>query len=143
MRIKKITIFVFIVIILLGNICTPSYAGQTEGTDGAGGTSGSGASIGGLDIGAFKPGTLTGDDTEKAFSLGKTIISGLTVVGVIISVLMVMILGIKYMVGSIEQKAEYKKTMVPMLIGAILIFASSLIVSIFYDLIYTGILLKG
>lgn len=142
MRIKKITIFVFIVIILLGNICRPSYAAHVESTDG-GGSSGSGVSIGGLDIGAFKPGTLTGDDTEKAFSLGKTIISGLTVIGVIISVLMVMVLGIKYMVGSIEQKAEYKKTMVPMLIGAILIFASSLIVSIFYDLIYTGILLKG
>ena len=35
-----------------------------------------------------------------------------------------MILGIKYMMGSLEQRAGYKKSMLPLLIGAILLFSA-------------------
>ena len=35
-----------------------------------------------------------------------------------------MVIGIKYMMGSAEEKAEYKKTMIPYLIGAVLLFAA-------------------
>ena len=35
-----------------------------------------------------------------------------------------MVIGIKYMMGSAEEKAEYKKTMLPYLIGAIILFAA-------------------
>ena len=143
MKTNKIVIWMFLIVMLLCNIWIPSYAAQTGGTDAPGGGGSSGITIGGLDIGAFKPGTLTGEDTNEAFSLIKTIVSGLTFVGMILSVIMVMILGIKYMVGSIEQKAEYKKTMFPMLIGMILIFSTSAIVSIIFNIVYNGMFLKG
>ena len=35
-----------------------------------------------------------------------------------------MVIGIKYMMGSAEEKAEYKKTMIPYLVGAIILFAA-------------------
>ncbi|MCI8621854.1 MAG: hypothetical protein HFJ50_09445 [Clostridia bacterium] len=35
-----------------------------------------------------------------------------------------MILGIKYMMGSLEQRATYKKSMLPLLIGAVLLFSA-------------------
>ena len=38
-----------------------------------------------------------------------------------------MILGIKYMTGSAEEKAEYKKTMVPYLVGAVILFGAAAI----------------
>ena len=38
-----------------------------------------------------------------------------------VSVITLVVLGIKYMVGSIEERAEYKKSMIPYLIGAFLI----------------------
>lgn len=38
------------------------------------------------------------------------------------------------MVGSAEEKAEYKKTMIPYLVGAILIFASTTIVNVVYNI---------
>ena len=44
-----------------------------------------------------------------------------------------MILGIKYMIGSVEEKAEYKKTMMPYIIGTTILFAASTIVSIIYN----------
>jgi len=44
-----------------------------------------------------------------------------------------MVLGIKYMIGSADQKAEYRKSMLPYLIGAILIFASTSLADIIYS----------
>ena len=44
--------------------------------------------------------------------------------------MVLVVLGIKYMIGSAEEKAEYKKTMIPYIIGAILVFAASAIASI-------------
>ena len=35
-----------------------------------------------------------------------------------------MVLGVRYMMGSAEEKAEYKKVMIPYLIGAVLLFAA-------------------
>ena len=45
----------------------------------------------------------------------------------------IMVLGIKYMMGSAEEKAEYKKTMIPYLVGAILIFAATTIANVIYN----------
>ena len=79
------------------------------------------------------PSDFTGEDPEgldNVKSLGNQIIGIITTIGIIISVLVLVILGIKYMIGSASEKAEYKKTMIPYLIGAILIFAASSIATI-------------
>ena len=47
-----------------------------------------------------------------------------------IALLMVMILGIKYMLCSVEEKAEIKKQAVPIVVGSAFIFATSNLVSI-------------
>lgn len=53
-------------------------------------------------------------------------------VGVVLSVVVLIIIGIKYMLGSVEQKAEYKKTLVPYLVGALIVFTGSLIPQLIY-----------
>ena len=58
--------------------------------------------------------------------------------GVIVAVVIILIIGIKYMVGSAEEKAEYKKTMIPYIVGAVLIFAGATIVNAVYNII-TGL----
>lgn len=55
-------------------------------------------------------------------------------IGIVVSVLMLVILGIKFMLGSIEEKAEYKKTMIPYVIGAFMITAIPQLVQIIYDI---------
>ena len=42
------------------------------------------------------------------------------------------------MMGSAEEKAEYKKTMIPYLVGALLIFAATTIVNVVYNM-FSGI----
>ena len=53
--------------------------------------------------------------------------------GVVVAVVVLMVLGIKYMMGSAEEKAEYKKTMMPYVIGAVLIFAATTIANAIYN----------
>mgnify|MGYP004531230821 CR=1 FL=1 len=56
-------------------------------------------------------------------------------IGTITSVLALIIIGIKYMVGSVEEKAEYKKTMKPYLIGAVMVFSITNIIFIIEKLV--------
>lgn len=78
----------------------------------------------------IKP-TYEGVDGIK--TLGGKLMGILSTIGMVIAVLILMILGIKYMMGSAEEKAEYKKTMIPYLIGAILIFGASTIATMVFN----------
>lgn len=64
---------------------------------------------------------------------GATVLGVIRVVGTIVAVAMLMILGIKYMMGSADQKAEYRKTMIPYFIGAVLIFAATNMTDVIYN----------
>lgn len=78
-------------------------------------------------------GQLTGTETgasNDVVNIGNQIIGILTTVGVVVAVVVLLILGIKYMMGSASEKAEYKKTMIPYLVGAILIFGASAITKV-------------
>lgn len=70
--------------------------------------------------------------TNEVKSLGQNLMGVIQVAGIVIAVIILMVLGIKYMMGSAEEKAEYKKTMIPYLVGAILIFAASTIANVVY-----------
>ena len=72
-------------------------------------------------------------DTKDLEQTGNNILRILQTFGVILSVIILIIIGIKYMLGSVEEKAEYKKTLMPYVIGAALIFAASAFAQIAYD----------
>ncbi len=71
--------------------------------------------------------------TDKIDSLGNQIITIVSTIGSIASVIVLIVLGIKYMMGSAEEKAEYKKTLLPYVIGAVLIFAASTIAGVVFN----------
>ena len=79
----------------------------------------------------YKPDELIEDNDTLTFA-GK-IIGGFQAIGNIVSILALVLIGIKYMLGSTEEKAEYKKTMIYYIIGAILVFAITNISSIIYN----------
>lgn len=78
----------------------------------------------------YKPNDLTASDYQKPFAFARTILNAITITGVVICVVTVMFLGIKYMVGSVEEKAQYKKTLFPYLIGAIMVFGITTVIQI-------------
>ena len=76
----------------------------------------------------------SGKQPTEIVNLGKSIVTIMQTVGIVVAVVVLLVIGIKYMIGSAEEKAEYKKTMIPYIVGAILIFASTTIVNVVYNL---------
>ncbi len=79
----------------------------------------------------YKPVDLLED--QGTLNMANKIIGAFQAIGSIVSVLALVIIGVKYMIGSIEEKAEYKKTMINYIIGAILVFAISNISAAIYN----------
>ena len=82
------------------------------------------------DLGNYKgntktPGTLS-ERVGKVLGIIRTI-------GTVTSVVMLIVIGIKFMLGSVEEKAEYKQSMKPYLIGALLLFTGTLVPQIIYE----------
>ena len=68
------------------------------------------------------------DAAGKVQTVGENILGVIQTIGTIAAIVTLIILGIKYMMGSAEEKAEYKKTLMPYVIGAVLVLAASNIV---------------
>lgn len=79
-------------------------------------------------IGTIKPTDITGLEEELEFDFVETLENFIRTAGIFLSVGAMMVIGIKYMTGSIEEKANYKKTMVPYVLGCFIIFGASTIV---------------
>ena len=91
---------------------------------------------------ALTPGEIKGDTsvkgTQEIQNVGQSIVGILQTVGIVLSVIVLIVLGIKYMMGSAEEKAEYKKTMMPYIVGAALIFTASALAQVIYRF-FTGV----
>ena len=83
-----------------------------------------------IDPGDFKPTEITTSDADPIMNLSETIVNGIGVIGTIVSVIALIIIGMKYLTGSVSEKAEYKKTMIPYLIGVFIFFAITQLLTI-------------
>lgn len=81
-----------------------------------------------------KVGDIDSSDADKVEEKVSKVLGAITNVGIVTSVLVLAVLGIKYILGSIEEKAEYKKDMLPYLIGMVLLLSISTIVKILQNL---------
>ena len=54
-------------------------------------------------------------------------------ISVVVAVITLMIIGFKYILGSVEEKANYKATMMPYIIGCILAVSGTTLVSFIYN----------
>lgn len=89
-----------------------------------------------LSTSVYAAGDIIGDlspdysNSTEITNIGQKITSIISTVGIVIAVVVLLILGIKYMIGSASEKAEYKKTMIPYLVGAVLVFGASAIAKV-------------
>ncbi len=75
---------------------------------------------------AYDPSNVTATQPSDTVitDMGNRIFGIVQVVGIIISVVWLAVLGIKYMMGSTEEKAEYKEKLMPYIIGCFVTFAA-------------------
>lgn len=78
----------------------------------------------------------TGDkiQTGDVENFSASIINVIAIVGSAAAIITLIILGIKYMMGSAEEKAEYKKTLLPYIIGAAMVFGASVLTGVIYNI---------
>lgn len=69
----------------------------------------------------YTPGDPTSQDTRAVFNIGEKAMGKIRNIAVIVAVVTIGIIGLRYMFGSVDQKAEYKATMLPWVIGLSLV----------------------
>ncbi|MCI8353129.1 MAG: hypothetical protein HFJ58_06080 [Clostridia bacterium] len=82
----------------------------------------------------YKPTDKTGSN-KQFINIANVIIGTMRAVGTVISVVALMAIGLKFMMGSASEKAAYKETMIPYLIGAVMLFTIPNILGVLYDLV--------
>lgn len=73
-------------------------------------------------------------NTTKFVSTAGKIIVLLRNFSIIAGVILIIVLGVKYMMGSVEQKSDYQKSFVPLVIGIILVIGATSIASFLFSL---------
>lgn len=73
------------------------------------------------------------DIPQNVLNVAGAIITIIQSVGIVVAVISIMVIGIQYMIGSAEQKAEYRKTAMGFLIGAVLLFSAATIIKLVYN----------
>lgn len=63
------------------------------------------------------------------------VLGWIRIIGMLVAVIALVVIGIKYIFGSVEGKAEYKKTIFPYLIGCFMLMAISIIVGFIGDFV--------
>ena len=88
-----------------------------------------------LDIAStYNAGNIDGSSASAIEKTTGKVLGVISNIGIVASVLILAVLGLKYIIGSVEEKAEYKKDMIPYLIGAILLFSITTVVKIMQTL---------
>ena len=91
-----------------------------------------------LSFSALTPGDFNNPDmsnTGDIENVGASILEILAIIASAISIIAIIALGIKYMLGSVEERASYKKTLLPYFIGAIFIFGATAVPTVIYNMV--------
>ena len=76
----------------------------------------------------------SGTSSNKFQTKANKVFTIIKATGTVISVIMLTAIGIKFLLGSAEEKADYKKSLIPYIIGAAMIFLGSWLPQLIYDL---------
>lgn len=110
-------LIILIAIIILSTVIIPNYSYAEDR----------------LGLGDLDEYEGTNSGSTKLVDKANTILAYIRNIGIVLSVVILIIIGIKYMLGSTEEKAKYKETLLPYIIGAFLLFTGSLIPQLIYD----------
>ena len=86
---------------------------------------------------AFDPNTMDINqelnDGGEMKKFGDKALGIIQTIGVVGSVIILIVAGIKYMTGSLEEKADYKKALMPYIVGAIILFSATTLANMVYQ----------
>lgn len=136
-KILKIAVMLAIVMIICMPItCNYVYALDDSEEGGVETDTSAGADTVLMDPDDYEP-YLNGDPSAdaKLEDIADSIVTIIRNVGIVIAVIALMVIGVKTMIGSVEEKSAYKQALPGYLLGVFMVVAMSLIPSIIYSLV--------
>lgn len=133
-KLRKISNIILLIIIIMFYLTTNVQADFTHSTIEADGGGQTVKSSGIIDPNDFEPSDLQDSDADVIINKSAVIVDVIRVIGIIVTVVSLILIGIKYMTGSIEDKADYKKSMIPYLIGVFIFFALTQLLGIVIEI---------
>lgn len=103
-----------------------------NGTDG----SSTSSSVTTINPDLYKPDNPTTDEAGAVISKIGVVLGAIRNISAVIAVLALMLMGFKYIIGSAEEKANYKTTLLPYIIGAVIAVSGTTIVSFIYNAVH-------
>lgn len=86
----------------------------------------------------FDPGEWDPEPTVKTggsfLTKARSVLGWIQFIGIIISVIALAVIGIKYLLSSVEGKAEYKKTMIPYVVGCFMLMGISILIGLIEEI---------
>lgn len=136
---KMLKITFILVIMLIIQFQTKTVYGKLQSTIEADG-GGSSSSINIIDTNEYEPYKSYEDYNEALFEQklklkAKTVVAIIRNIGIVVAVIALMVIGIKTMVLSAEEKAAYKQALPGYLLGVFMIAAISAIPSLIYNVV--------
>ncbi len=83
----------------------------------------------------YEPNALTDADAGIVTDKIGVVLGTIRNISVVVSVIALMIIGLKYIFGSVEEKANYKATLVPYVIGFVFAIAGTTLVDFIYNMV--------
>lgn len=85
-----------------------------------------------VDVESIK-GQITYGDSSSMQELAGKILGFIRNIAIVGGVVIIAVLGVKYMMGSLEEKAEYKKSMIPLIVGIVVVMSATTIAKLLFD----------
>lgn len=80
-------------------------------------------------------GQVDSDNSGALVAAAGKVVSLIRTFAVIAGVVIIVFLGVKFMMGSVEEKAEYKKSFIPLIVGIVVVMAASQIATMLFGII--------
>ncbi len=83
----------------------------------------------------YEPSKPGSEDNKKAGEIIGNILANVRTIGILISVIMLTIIGLKYIICSAEEKSNYKENMILYIAGCFLLASATTIPSLVYSIL--------
>jgi preprotein translocase subunit SecG len=83
----------------------------------------------------YKPEKITAQEGGRAIEMAGKILRIVRTLGVVAAMVVLSIIGLKYMLASLDEKANYKENMIPYIVGCALLVLCTTLPSIIYSIV--------
>ena len=82
-------------------------------------------------------GKITGDTTQAAAltEMAGKVIGLIQIAAAVAAVILIAVFGFKFILGSANEKADYQKSFIPLIVGVIVVFAATSIAKLLFGLV--------